>query len=86
MIKIKVRFEDCLEPISSASTAKEISILAVFQTHPALRAPAVHGVSSIKKVCHKIPSEHKVMALQSQEIGAELALRLDLLRVFLIML
>ena len=47
MIKIKVRFEDCLEPIPSASTTKEISILAVFQTHPALRAPAVHGVSSI---------------------------------------
>ena len=46
MIKIKVRFEDCLEPIPSASTTKEISILAVFQTHPALRAPAVHGVSS----------------------------------------
>ena len=49
MIKIKVRFEDCLEPIPSASTTKEISILAVFQTHPALRAPAVHGVSSYKR-------------------------------------
>ena len=44
MIKIKVRFEDCLESIPSASTTKEISILTVFQTHPALRAPAVHGV------------------------------------------
>ena len=47
MIKIKVRFDDYLEPIPSASTTKEISILAVFQTHPALRAPAVHGVSSL---------------------------------------
>ena len=51
MIKIKVRFEDCLEPIPSASTTKEISILVVFQTHPALRAPAVHGVSSYNAEC-----------------------------------
>ena len=45
MIKIKVQFEDSLELISSASTTKEIFVLIMLSTH-ALRAPAVHGVSS----------------------------------------
>ena len=48
MIKIKVQFGDSLEPILSASTASLFSVFTLSDQSIALRAPAVHGVSSYK--------------------------------------
>ena len=50
MIKIKVQFEDSLEQIPSASTANAFSVLTLSDQPIALRAPAVHGVSSHKVI------------------------------------
>ena len=47
MIEIKVQFGDSLETILSASTTNVFSVLTLSEQSIALRAPAVHGVSSI---------------------------------------
>ena len=46
MIEIKVQFGDSLETILSASTTNVFSVLTLSEQSIALRAPAVHGVSS----------------------------------------
>ena len=45
-IKIKVQFDDSLEPILSTSMTNMFSVFTLSDQSIALRAPAVHGVSS----------------------------------------
>ena len=62
MIEIKVQFGDSLESILSASTTNVFSVFDPFcEQSIALRAPAVHGVSS-NQFSAKTPYPGKVIS------------------------